>query len=190
MAEPTTAITDFLMAGVAFALAVRLRGAWRLVFVFTAIAALMGGVYHSAPSIPVWKITVYSVGLGTLFLIVASTESRIIRMLALMEFAIYAIWMIRHDEFLYVIIDYGSGMIVVAILYAMRYRSMPVASRLVLASIAVSAIGAAVQASGFSLHRNFNHNDLYHVIQIVALVLLYRGARASSISASTASAPA
>ena len=37
--------------------------------------------------------------------------------------------------------------------------------------------GAMVQASGFRLHEHFNHNDLYHVIQMVALVLLYRGAK-------------
>jgi hypothetical protein len=32
-----------------------------------------------------------------------------------------------------------------------------------------------VQMSGFALHRHFNHNDLYHVIQIVALWLLHLG---------------
>jgi uncharacterized protein DUF6962 len=39
----------------------------------------------------------------------------------------------------------------------------------------VSVIGGAVQASGFDLHPHFNHNDLYHVIQIAAMVLFYRG---------------
>jgi hypothetical protein len=34
-----------------------------------------------------------------------------------------------------------------------------------------------VQATGLAPHPNFNHNDLYHVIQIAAMVLLYRGAR-------------
>ena len=36
---------------------------------------------------------------------------------------------------------------------------------------------AAAQASGFDLHRHFNHNDLYHVVQIAAMVIFYRGAR-------------
>jgi hypothetical protein len=27
------------------------------------------------------------------------------------------------------------------------------------------------------LHRHFNHNDLYHVIQVAAMLLFYRGAR-------------
>jgi hypothetical protein len=34
-----------------------------------------------------------------------------------------------------------------------------------------------VQASGFRLHEHFNHNDLYHVIQTAAVLLLYRGAK-------------
>jgi hypothetical protein len=38
-------------------------------------------------------------------------------------------------------------------------------------------LAAAVQASGFALHRHFNHNDLYHVVQIAAMVLFYTGAR-------------
>ena len=51
------------------------------------------------------------------------------------------------------------------------------ASRWILAGVGVSVLAAGVQASGFALHRNFNHNDLYHVIQIAAMILLYAGAR-------------
>ena len=43
--------------------------------------------------------------------------------------------------------------------------------------VAVSFAGAAAQMSGFALHRHFNHNDLYHVIQMLGLWLLFRGAR-------------
>ena len=46
----------------------------------------------------------------------------------------------------------------------------------ILAGVALSIVGALVQASGFTLHEHFNHNDLYHVIQTVAVILLYRGA--------------
>ncbi len=42
--------------------------------------------------------------------------------------------------------------------------------------IVTTLVGAGVQASGFTLHRHFNHNDLYHVIQMAATVMLYRGA--------------
>ena len=45
-------------------------------------------------------------------------------------------------------------------------------------NVALSLVAAGVQQSGWSIHRNFTHNDLYHVIQAVAVWLLYRAARA------------
>jgi hypothetical protein len=42
------------------------------------------------------------------------------------------------------------------------------------AGIVVTLIGLAVQQSNFPNGANFNHNDAYHVIQIVALVLFFR----------------
>jgi hypothetical protein len=46
-----------------------------------------------------------------------------------------------------------------------------------LAGVGVSVIAGLVQASGFALHEQFNHNDLYHLIQIAGVLLLYHGAK-------------
>jgi hypothetical protein len=46
-----------------------------------------------------------------------------------------------------------------------------------LIAVALSVLGAGVQASGLALHRQFNHNDLFHVIQLAGSVAFYRGAR-------------
>jgi hypothetical protein len=35
--------------------------------------------------------------------------------------------------------------------------------------------GTAVQQSGFSFHKHFNHNDIYHVFQMGSMFLLYKG---------------
>jgi len=43
--------------------------------------------------------------------------------------------------------------------------------------VGLSVIAGLVQASGFTLHQHFNHNDLYHLIQIAGVVLLYHGAK-------------
>jgi hypothetical protein len=182
--EPTTAITDFMMAALALGLGIRLSGAWRWAFVFTSIAALTGGIYHSTPSYAVWKITLYSVGIATCFMIFAASRDapaglgKPLRVFAVVELALYAIWMATHDDFIFVIADYGAGMLCVALVYLLALRKTPRRSKLILGSIAIAVVGAVVQASGFTLHpRWFNHNDLYHVIQMLSLYLLYRGAQ-------------
>jgi hypothetical protein len=43
-------------------------------------------------------------------------------------------------------------------------------------AIAVSLLGLAVLVLRLSLHESFNQNDLYHVVQMVGLYCLYRGA--------------
>lgn len=42
--------------------------------------------------------------------------------------------------------------------------------------ILVSAIGLLIQQSGWSLHEHFNHNDIYHLVQMLGIFCLYRGA--------------
>lgn len=49
------------------------------------------------------------------------------------------------------------------------------ATRWLLGGLGLSVLGIVVQQSGWTLHRHFNHNDMYHSIQIAALYLLYRG---------------
>jgi hypothetical protein len=61
-------------------------------------------------------------------------------------------------------------------LWAWRARRFEWA-KWIAAGVAVSFVGAGVQMSGFGLHEHFNHNDLYHVIQMVGLWLFWRGAR-------------
>ena len=42
--------------------------------------------------------------------------------------------------------------------------------------LVLSIIGLLIQQSGLSVHASFNHNDLYHCIQTLALYLFFRGA--------------
>jgi hypothetical protein len=44
-----------------------------------------------------------------------------------------------------------------------------------IAGVLVSLVAAIVQARRLAPHRHFNHNDLYHVIQMAALYAFYRG---------------
>jgi len=42
--------------------------------------------------------------------------------------------------------------------------------------LVISLVGVLIQVSGWSLHEHFNHNDLYHVVQMFGLYCFYRGA--------------
>jgi hypothetical protein len=150
---------------------------WSLAFAFTAAASFCGGTYHGLfPDPRLWKATVFAVGFASFFLLAGS--ARFFAVLAAVKLVAYTSWMIVHDDFLWVIVDYGITLLLVGIVH---WRN-----RWIIGSIAVSIVGALVQQSDFTLHRHFNANDLYHLIQLVALWLLYRGAegvRASMTSA-------
>ena len=44
-------------------------------------------------------------------------------------------------------------------------------------ALVATLFGLVLLVSKASLHRHFNQNDLYHVVQMVGLYFLYRGAR-------------
>jgi len=178
MHEPMTAITNYILAAAAAYFAWSLwrvgQKAWSLAFLFTSFANVLAGVVHASATETLWKPTVYSVGLASMFLLIGAKPSWTI--IAVLKFMAYASWMIKHDDFKYVIIDYGVTLIIVAILQSMAwFRSRAESAPWIVGSICVSVAGALGQQMGVGLHRHFNHNDLYHVIQLLGLWMLYRG---------------
>jgi hypothetical protein len=180
--EPMTLATDYLLTIAAAVFAIRLwrtNRNWALAFAFTAAGSFFGGTYHGfAPvvtpltSVVLWKLTVFSIGLASFFLVIGNARNLLL--LALVKLIVYMSWMTTHSEFVWVIADYGIALLIVgAVQLWRRGPSTP----WVIGSIALSVIGALVQMTGLRLHEHFNHNDLYHVIQLVALWLLYRGGR-------------
>jgi hypothetical protein len=186
MNEPMTVVTDYLLGGVAAWLSLVLfrsaqtsRRLWAVAFAALAAAAFLGGTWHGfLQSNLLWKATTLSAGVASFGMVAGSAYAVFSGPLrafaltaALAKLVVYSVWMLSHDAFLYVVIDTGIAFIVVAALHLWKWNGP------ILAGVAVSIAGALVQASGFRLHEHFNHNDLYHVIQIAALVLLYRGAK-------------
>lgn len=197
LAEPMTVATDWLLALVVGYWSLRLWRRpqasarwWAAAFAASALAAAVGGAAHGfAPSLGplerqlIWKCTVLSVGLASLCLLVGAGRVSFSRRgwrwllgAALLKFGLYAGWMLGHDAFIYVIYDYGSAMLLVLGLQLHRLlRRRDPAALWVLSGIAVAFVGAAVQASKLQLHPQFNHNDLYHLIQLGSFYLLREG---------------
>ena len=185
--EPTTLATDYLLTIAAMVFAIRLwrtNRQWALAFLFTALGSFFGGTYHgfgpvvgAVTSIVLWKLTVFSIGLASFFLVLGSGRSLLL--VALVKLIVYMSWMTVHSDFVWVVIDYGIALLIVGVVQLVRRGS---STPWVIGSIVVSVLGAFVQMSRLTLHEHFNHNDLYHVIQLVALWLLYRGGRLTNPS--------
>lgn len=199
--EPTTAITDLILGVFSLALAASLwrsRGSelsrryWSGALTASGVAALLGGLYHGAgPQLSLltrailWKSVTLSGGLIAFCLVsaavFASFSSRRARvacqLVALAQLFVYVAWVLRDDAFAFVILNYGIAMMFVAALQLRDWRSARDRAKFILAGIAGSIAAGAVQASGVSLHQHLNHNDIYHLIQLGATYLLYRGGR-------------
>lgn len=157
--EPLTLTTDYILAAASITFGIlllrRRNRVWAVMFFFTAAGSFFGGTFHGFGGEVWWKLTVYAIGLASLFLLLP-----FLRVVAIALFIVYAVWMAVHDSFLWVVIDYG----VTLVLLLFAYRS-----RWVVASVIVSVVAAIVQQAPTPYH-----NDIYHVIQLVALWLLYR----------------
>lgn len=203
ISEPMTMLTDYLLGVWTLYLAFKLirEGIgisqrsillWGLSFFATGIAALIGGTSHgfalyfgTVTREVIWTATLYSIGFTSLFLlsavIIATIKNPLRNWLiafTVVKFILFAVWIFSHPEFKYVIYDYVPAMIAVLILQVyVKYSRGDRSATWIISGILVSFGAAAVQQSGYMLHEHFNHNDLYHVIQMGAVFLLYKGGR-------------
>jgi hypothetical protein len=201
ISEPTTLITDYLLGTLAECCALLLLRRnralrqqsvqlWAYALIGTALASYVGGTYHGfqhtlgiAVASVLWKATTLAMGAASFFLLAAAftaafsgRDRRWLIGAAALKFIIYAVWMLGHDEFRFVIYDYGSTLaILLLLLIAERTTGLSGHRAYIASGILVSIAAASVQQSGFRLHRHFNHNDLMHVIQMAGVWLLYQG---------------
>jgi Family of unknown function (DUF6962) len=45
----------------------------------------------------------------------------------------------------------------------------------IVAGVVIGVAGLGVQATGFRAHQDWNHNDVFHIFQIVAIYLFFKG---------------
>jgi hypothetical protein len=165
---------------------------WAAAFLGFAVAALSGAAWHGfhvalGPRVSfwIWKVTVYAIGLFGLSAvtgsILASTEGRArAALLALMGTisAVYFVHMATHREFVYVLAFQAAAMTLLFSIHAHgAWKARDAASPWMIAGVLVSTLGAAAQAARLSPHPSFDHNDLFHVVQMVGSYLFFRGAR-------------
>jgi hypothetical protein len=201
IAEPTTTLTDYLLALLGFALAARLRSLaaeagrsaialWAASLAAMGVGALLGGTLHGfGPrlGVPVraalWLATYYAIGLANLGILAGAARAalagrgrRLLLAALALRFVAYAVLLTSFRDFRYVVYDYALTLALLAALsFARPLRAG--AAPWIQAGVAVSFLGALVQRSGLALHPHFNHNDLFHVVQMAGAWLFYRAGR-------------
>jgi hypothetical protein len=163
---------------------------WAGAFAATALASFAGGTYHGfvqmlppATARLLWKLTIFSTGVGSACLLAAAVSAgtagwfqRVWLTLTVAKLVAYVWWMSSHDDFIYVIYDYGSALVLtLAVVWLSQAAAAAAAAPWLTAGVAVSVVAGAIQAFKVAPHPHFNHNDLFHVVQMGALYLLYRG---------------
>jgi hypothetical protein len=199
--EPMTMITDYAMGALACVFAMRLVGdasaggqlsgrLWAAALLMTAVAAFVGGTYHGfiqwlpgASGRAMWKATLVATGVGSACLlaavIVAGVAGPLRTVLAGVVIAklVFYVWTVAtKDSFTLVIVDYGTAL-VAAVLAAwlLRPSGLTPAVWWITAGVAVAVVAGVIQWARLAPHARFNHNDLFHVVQMASLYLLYRG---------------
>jgi len=199
LTEPMTVATDVVIAVLAFVFAARLgfpsaegsvaRGWLAGAMLATGISAVVGALAHgTSPANDalregLWRATVYATGLigattigSVAFFAAQGTARTVILAFAAIKLVGFMYRATRRPEFSVVAADYGVAlaMVLVGAVIELVRRRAPGMTWLI-AGVLVSLVGGIVQARRVALHRHFNHNDLYHVIQMVALYAFYRG---------------
>ena len=196
--SPTTAITNYMMGCIGLYLGwhtLQIQGSlfhilWACSFFSLSLGAFLGGSHYVfGPRLPnyitkvIWMLTLIFVGITGLFLAGSAATfyinetGKIGLMLGSAILVIkYVLGLNKNDTFHHAIKFYVTLIILALIGFIPAFFSLGYTGALqIVIGLLVNLSAAGVQASGLTLHKHFNHNDLFHVIQILGMILIYRG---------------
>jgi hypothetical protein len=202
--EPDVALTDFGLAIECAWLAVWLH--WRapgggplctwfvIFFAAVGMGALLGGVTHgflsdtqSVISDVIWSATLISIGIAALSswaigarLLFANSGAKRVVVFAGLLFAIYVVTVLAVSQSFAVAIVYylpaAAFLLTAFVLIHLRHPRNYLVAWIV--GLVLSFAAAAIQQSEVGiLSMGLNHNALYHLVQAVALLLIFLAAR-------------
>lgn len=205
MTEPDVTLTDYAIALECLILcmlitrwrqpAPRLQRWWIVLFASVGAGALFGGTVHgffldesTTGYRMLWPATLLALGvtslamwfIGSLALLREPAGAWVRRAAAVLLLAYTYVVVFVDSRFLVAIFAYLPAtvflLVVLSIAYT-RHHTPGLGNGIV--GLLLTFVAAAVQQLGIGIHPvYFNHNALYHVIQGVALAMLYVGARA------------
>jgi len=195
MTEPDVALTDYALALECTVFAYLLqRKEHALFFGSAAVASLAGGTVHgffldarTLGNAVLWRITLIAIGvtaasawaIGARVLFPAPTARRVSTAAAAAFVAYCVVTLFITQEFRAAVVFYLPAVMFLLVALSVAYaRARERGILVAVAGLGLMFIAAAVQQAKIALHpRYFNHNALYHLIQAVALWLLFLGLR-------------
>ena len=196
--SPTTAITNYMMGciGLYFGWQTLLiqdslfHILWACSFFSLSLGAFIGGSYYGfGPTLPnyitkvIWRLTLIFVGTTGLFLAGSAATFYINEtgkfglMIGSAILIIKYVLDLNKDDTFHHAIKFHVTLIILALIgFIPAFFSLGYTGALqIVIGLLVNLSAAGIQASGLTLHKHFNHNDLFYVIQILGMILIYRG---------------
>lgn len=203
--ELTTAATDAVLGLLCAGLALRLtaisvpapwkRNVWIGALVCMAVGSLLGAVVHGftmsdSTKNTLWKPLYLSLGLAVALVVVAAssdwsgeaTARRVLPWAIAAAVVFFAASQWLGGAFLIFLIYEGVATLTALAIYTtLAVRGGLPGASLIAAGLALTLVAALVQASSLSARMvvNFDHNGLFHLVQIVAIIVMTGGVRAS-----------
>ena len=204
--EQTTAVTDLILGVVSLVLLVLLhrrqandalkRRIWSCMFGFLAMASILGSVAHGFV-LPdsflkaVWHVLYLLLGFTVAFFAIGAIHELLGKdlsrktapFLLAIAFLFYLVTVFVPGSFL-VFIAYEAVALAgaLSIYLYLGFRNRSKACFLMVAGIAVSILAAVIQATGsmrISMIWEFDHNGIFHLVQIVGIIIIYYSLRKS-----------
>ena len=196
--EPTTAITDYIIfiLGIIFGgLTISIQNSqfhqlWGASFISIGIGAFFGGTSHGfGPKMKriyrmvLWRITIIFIGISGIFMAMSSSLFFITEngkyalfITAGVLLILYFLKIRKQDSFRSAVTFYMPLLGVTLVGFSMAFYFQNITGALFITiGLIVCITGSLTQLLKISLHEKFNHNDLFHVIQMLGMYLMYRG---------------
>ena len=196
--EPTTAITDYIIfiLGIIFGgLTISIQNSqfhqlWGASFISIGIGAFFGGTSHGfGPKMKgiyrkvLWRITIIFIGISGIFMAMSSSLFFITEngkyalfITAGVLLILYFLKIRKQDSFRSAVTFYMPLLGVTLVGFSMAFYFQNITGALFITiGLIVCITGSLTQLLKISLHEKFNHNDLFHVIQMLGMFLMYRG---------------
>lgn len=168
---------------------------WSLGFFMLALASLLGGIYHGmgsqmSPDMAKlsWKFTTYFIGLTGFYMVYGSglqhlpvSKFKWLKILIQIKLIVYLVVVSKFSTFNIVIANYMPDMLFLLALHFYTFsKDKNKENMWIVYGILISFASSVLQQLKIGIHMHFNHNDLYHVLQMVAVYMYYKTVRSYS----------